>query len=57
MQPKFRDHTTQCASNSLKTTSNKIIKKKVDAAGDFLVIKLLIELQKFPEVHRKIIQK
>ena len=43
---KYSQNLLNNATDALKTASNKEIQKTVEATGDFIVIKSLIELQK-----------
>ena len=53
---KLLDHVKHSATDALKTTSKRVIKKKkLKELVILLVMKLLIELRKPQEVHRRII--
>ena len=54
---KLIDHARQPATDALKTTSKRVIQKTQKQLVIWLVMKLLIELQKSQKVHSRIIQK
>ena len=56
MHQKLLDHTAQSVTDTFKTASKRAIQKTAEATGVWLVIKLLIELQRFQKIHSKIIQ-
>ena len=51
------DHAKQSVTDALKTTSKSVIKKKVEATGDLILINLLKELRKSQNLYHKLIQK
>ena len=51
------NHAKTSATDALKTSSKSVIQKTAEATGDFMVIKLLIELKKFQKIHNKMIQR
>ena len=54
---KLLDHAKKSATDSLETSSKRVIQKTGEATGDWLVIQLLIKLCRFQKIHNKIIQK
>ena len=51
------NHAIQAATDALKTTSKRVIQKAAEASSDFVVIKLLTELQNFQEICNKYLKK
>ena len=54
---KLHDHAKQYATDALKTTSQRLIRKTAEVTGDLIGNKSLAKLQKFQKVHNRIIQK
>ena len=52
---KLLDHAKQSAEDSIKTSLKRVIQKTAEQLVIWLVIKFLIELQKFQKIHSKII--
>ena len=54
---KLLDRAKQSATDALKTTSKRVIQKQQKQLVNWLVIKLLKELQMFQKINNKIIQR
>ena len=52
---KLLDHAKQFAADAIKTSLKRAIQKTAEQLVIWLVIKFLIELQKFQKIHSKII--
>ena len=51
------DDAKQSAANALKTTSKRVIQKTIEATADLTVNKIANRIQKFQNIHNKMIQR
>ena len=57
MRQNIVDHAKQSATDAFKAASKRAIQKTAEAAGDLLIIKLVVKSQKPPKICKKIIQR